>query len=187
MERLLGFDTQFSLKVLPVQDPLAPLLRVLEIASVNVYLNSSTARRMTDRGYGCQGLFPRGTGDKTFDPCMSLRISHLRNLPGFYDTTTLYIGGGGGRISKYWVVRQGDECFFGIRSAPFDLWKWRPVGRVRTSAAKRVCVRTRETARISPLRFAPVEMTNLWRDEIYVSRKGPRNCRSLVSKERRHF
>jgi hypothetical protein len=58
VERLLDFDTLFSLKVLPVPGPLAPLLRVLEIDSVNVYLNSPTARRMTDRGYSCQGFFP---------------------------------------------------------------------------------------------------------------------------------
>ena len=47
--------------MLPVPGPLAPLLRVLEIDSVNVYLNYPTARRMTDRGYGCQGLFQPGT------------------------------------------------------------------------------------------------------------------------------
>jgi hypothetical protein len=32
---------------------------------------------------------------------------------------------------------------------------------------------------ISPLRFAPVEMTILGEGEVRVSRNGPRNCRSL--------
>jgi hypothetical protein len=57
--------------MLPVQGPLAPLLRVLEIASVNVYLNIPTARRMTDWTYDCQGLFHLGT------PRASLLLVHV--------------------------------------------------------------------------------------------------------------
>jgi hypothetical protein len=40
-------------------------------------------------------------------------------------------------------------------------------------------VRRKKKPQISPLRYAPVEMTNLWQVRFRVSRKGPRNCRSL--------
>ena len=45
--------------------------------------------------------------------------------------------------------------------------------------AKEVCENPKRKPQISPLRFAPVEMTILWRDESLCFQEDPRNCRSL--------
>jgi hypothetical protein len=43
----------------------------------------------------------------------------------------------------------------------------------------KVCEKEKRRPQISPLRFAPVEMTILLEGEFRISTKGPRNCRSL--------
>jgi hypothetical protein len=74
------------------------------------------------------------------------------------------------------MCKVGESAWFGMGSARVCKQGPKLTGQGKTFPGKGV------NTEISPLRFAPVEMTILLEDEIPFSRKGPRNCRSLHGK-----
>jgi hypothetical protein len=77
---LLNFVTQFSLKVLQALSPIAPLWRVPEIASVNVYLNAQWREGSPTKSTVVKDFFKWEPGARSCRRFTSFVMKHLKQV-----------------------------------------------------------------------------------------------------------